>query len=167
MYSGSVYGQRCGQIRVPDDCHVVLFSGDRCARNLLRRQRKTLRAEKKHTNRHMWSNSYREMINMWSDKIDQQRAENYLVLLLQMLYCNLELHDCQGPLRIKINAQNLIRSKQRKSSLRSFPSCRHKTMGTRMMDMVAFTFWSINTPVKTQNLICSKQRKGSRSSNHR
>ena len=94
-------------------CGLVL--GGRSVRKLLRRQRRIAsRTEKKHTNRYMWSTSYREMINMWSDKIDQQIAENYLVLILQMLYCNLELHDCQGPLRIKINAQNLIRSKQRK-----------------------------------------------------
>ena len=74
-------------------------------------------------------------------KIKQPRAENCLVLLLQVLYCNLELHDCQGPLRIKINAQILIRSKQRISSSRSFPSCRRKAVGTRMMDMVVFCFW--------------------------
>ena len=91
------------------------FWGGRSAWKTLLRQRRNLqRAKNKHTNRHMWSTIRKEMINMWSDKIDQQRAENYLVLLLQMLYCNLELHDCQGPLRIKINAQNLIRSKQRK-----------------------------------------------------
>ena len=104
---------------VKSECRMIdmwsCFWGGRSARKLLRRKRRIAsRTEKKHTNRYMWSTSYREMINMWSDKIDQQIAENYLVLLLQMLYCNLELHDCQGPLRIKINAQNLIRSKQRK-----------------------------------------------------
>ena len=63
--------------------------------------------------------------------------------------------------------QNLIRSKQRKSSSRSFPSCRRKAIGSPMMDMVAFYFRSINTHIRTQKLICSKQRKGGYGSNHR
>ena len=78
-------------------------------------------------------------------KIKQPRAENCLVLLLQVLYFNLEFKDCQGPLRIKINAQILIRSKQRKSSSRSFPSCRRKAIGSRMMGMVAFSFSGAET----------------------
>ena len=43
-------------------------------------------------------------------------------------------------LTIKISTQNLIRSKQRKSSSRSFPSCRRKAVSTHMMEMVAFCF---------------------------
>ena len=33
--------------------------------------------------------------------IRQPRAENYIVLLLQVLYCNLETQDCQAPFKIK------------------------------------------------------------------
>ena len=33
----------------------------------------------------------------------------------QVLYCNSSSSGCQGPLKIKITTQNLIRSKQRKS----------------------------------------------------
>ena len=61
MYSGFVYGQRCGQIQVPNDCHVVLFSGGRSAHNSLRQQRrKQRRAEKIHKSRNMWSTPYKE-----------------------------------------------------------------------------------------------------------
>ena len=74
VYSESVYGQICGQIRVPNDCHVVLFWGGRSTRKSIRRQRRIAqRAEKKHTNCYMWSNSYREMINMWSAHSSSQQ----------------------------------------------------------------------------------------------
>ena len=46
---------------------------------------------KKHSNRHMWSTSYQEMITMWSG-----RAENAFILLLLVLYCNLEKRICQA-----------------------------------------------------------------------
>ena len=121
--------------------------------------RKIPRAEKKHTNCYMWSSSNKEMITMWSG-----RAENTFFLLPQVLYCNLENHICQvlstnclllvgrtrrasrnipqavckSPWKYKIKTQNLIRSKQRKSSSRSFPSCRRKAVGTCMMEMIAF-----------------------------
>ena len=43
-------------------------------------------------------------------------AENNISFLSpQVLYCNSSSSGCQGPLKIKITTQNLIRSKQRKS----------------------------------------------------
>ena len=68
---------------------------------------------------------------MWSG-IDQITWSNYVVgaenntpfLPPQVLYCNSSSSGCQGPLKIKINAQNLIRSKQRKSPSRPSPSSR-------------------------------------------
>ena len=67
----------------------------------------------------------------------------------------------------KFSTQNLIRSKQRKSSSRSSPSCRRKAISTPMMEMVAFCFGIFSAPIRAQKLICSKQRKGDHSSNHR
>ena len=97
---------------------IVMWSlvwGGRSARKSLRRQRKNLGESREETHQLLYVvNSTKRNDKHVVRKIKQPRAENYLVLLLQMLYCNLELHDCQGPLRIKINAQNLIRSKQRK-----------------------------------------------------
>ena len=56
------------------------FWGGRSARKSLRRQKRNARersvkadrAKNEHTNHHMWSTSYREMINMWSDKISSK-----------------------------------------------------------------------------------------------
>ena len=66
--------------------------------------------------------------------IKQQRAENYSMFLPpQVLYCNSYSSGCQGLLKIKNSTQKLIRSKQRKSSLRPFPSSSHKAL--------AHTWW--------------------------
>ena len=66
---------------VKSECRMIVmwssFWGGRSAQKLLRRQRrKAPRIEKKHTNRYMWSNSYREMITMWSahSSIKEQRT---------------------------------------------------------------------------------------------
>ena len=68
------------------------FRGGSSTRKLLHRWRKNVwRVEKKHTNRYMWSISWKEMITMWSG-----RAENTFILLLQLWYCNLEKRICQA-----------------------------------------------------------------------
>ena len=66
--------------------------------------------------------------------------EQHIIPSPQVLYCNSSSSGCQGSLKIKITTQNLIRSKQRKSLSRSFPSCRRKAVCTHMMEMVAFCF---------------------------
>ena len=104
----------------------------KCISKLLRRQRRNAwKAEKQYTNHHMWSNWQTAAATMWSgtDQITWSNhvvgAENHTQFLpQQVLYCNSSSSRCQGPLKIKIITQNLIRSKQRKSSLRSSPSSR-------------------------------------------
>ena len=138
------------------------FGGGRSARKFLRRQRRNAqRSEKKYTNSHMWSASQKGMINMWSG-----RAENTYILLPQVLYCNSCEGLCQGHLKIKISTQNLIRSNQRKSSSRSFPSSSHNALVHTWWKWSHFAFRSINKPIITQKLICSKQRKGGYGINH-
>ena len=117
----------------------------------------------------MWSVSPKEMINMWSEKTSSQEQRTVLcsffcscgivtlvkgfVKPFSQFVCYSSVgHDelnaiyrirnsgMQDPWKIKISTQNLIRSNQRKSSSRSFPSCRRKAIGSPMMDMVAFCF---------------------------
>ena len=93
---------------------------------------------------------------MWSE---QRITHNFFSP--RVLYCNSSSSGCQGPLKIKITTQNLIRSKQRKR-----PRLDH--LHHQGANPSAHTWWRwshfafrrIKTPVRTQKLICSKQRKG-------
>ena len=96
---------------------------------------KTPIAERKHTERNMWSSSPKEMITMWSEK--SAAPENCLVLLPQVLYCNSYEGLCQVLLTIKISTQNLIRSKQRKSF-------------SKGVDRVAFIWYNITVHEKNR-----------------
>ena len=70
---------------------------------------------------------------MWSVRIEshgqamwsKQRTTHHS-LLRRCCIVTLLQAIVKAPLKIKIRTQNLIRSKQRKSSSRSFPSCRRK-----------------------------------------
>ena len=57
------------------------FWGGRSAqKSLLRQRRKTYRVQKKHTNLHMWSTIWKEMINMWSENTsskEQRTASSF------------------------------------------------------------------------------------------
>ena len=65
------------------------------------------------SNESMWSGTGQIT---WSNHV--VGVENHTSFLPpQVLYCNSSSSGCQGPLKTKINAQNLIRSKQRKSDL--------------------------------------------------
>ena len=62
---------------------------------------------------------------MWS------RAENHTLFLpQQVLYCNSSSNGCQGPLKIKITTQNLIRSKQRQGDYGNFNRHGSRYIGT-------------------------------------
>ena len=165
MYSGTVYGQICGQIQVPNDSHVVIsFGGGRSTRKLLHRWRKNVwRVEKKHTNRYMWSNSYREMITMWSGTAEDGWSSFCRCCIVTLVkgfvkpfrdlfatrrsdttsltqYTASVIAVCKS-LPNKISTQNLIRSKQRKSKSRSSPSCRRKASVHAWWRWSHFCFW--------------------------
>ena len=144
------------------------FWGGRSARNLLRRQRMIApRTEKEHANQHMWSNSYREMINMWSERsATQSREVKWFVLLLQVLYCNSREGLCQAPFTIKSEFKIWYAVSKEKARRDHFQHVWANPLVHTWWIWSHFAFRSINTHIRTQKLICSKQRKGFWSSNH-
>ena len=131
------------------------FWGGRSARKLLRRQRMIAsRTEKEHANQHMWSNSYREMINMWSG-----RVENTFFLLPQVLYCNLELRLCQVLFSINSVLKIWYAVNKEKPRRDHFHHQGANPSVHTWWRWSHFAFRRIKTLVKTQKLICSKQRK--------
>ena len=166
MYSGSVYGQRCGQIRVPNDWYVVLFLGGRSAqKSLHRKRRNTYGAEKKHSERYMWSSSPKEMITMWSEK--SAAPENCIVLFPQVLYCNLQSQLCQVLFSINSALKIWYAVSKEKARRDHFHHVGAKPLVHPWWIWSHFTFRSINTHIRIQKLICSKQRTGGYGSNHR
>ena len=149
------------------------FWGVKSLSKQLRWQRRTTqKAAKRHTNCRMWSvrqeatklcgqariKSHGQ--TMWSE----QRTAPFLPP--QVLYCSSSSSGCQGPLKIKIRTQNLIRSKQRKASSRSFPSSSHKALVHTWRKWSHFVFQEQRNSTRNQKLICSKQRKDTLGSNH-
>ena len=95
-------------------------------------------------------------------QLKQPRAENCSeFLLLQVLYCNLEMQDCQGPLKIKINTQNLIRSK-RKSEVRL--NLRFWSQGAPLNLRFSFLTFSYYYVIGTSEFLRAKFRDICRSS---
>lgn len=71
---------------VKSECRMIdmwsCFRAGSSTRKSLRRQRRNIySAEKKYADRHMWSNSYREMINMWSEQSSskEQRIASFFL----------------------------------------------------------------------------------------
>ena len=160
MYSWSVYGQRCGQIRVPNDWYVVMISG--VVKALENRS-----AGREETDRLPY------VVNfiLRDDKhvvrqLKQPRAENCLVLLLQVLYCNLQPQLCQVLFSINSALKIWYAVSKEKARRDHFHHVGAKPLVHAWWIWSHFAFRSINTHVRTQKLICIKQRKGGYDSNH-
>ena len=132
MYSGCDYGQECGQIRVRENDMWSSFQGEKkqiktpppAAKKRIESREEThnpshvvfpTRSNENYVVRHRSNHMV---------KLCGRSREQHIIPSPQVLYCNSSSSGCQGPLKIKNSTQNLIRSKQRKSSSRSFPSSR-------------------------------------------
>ena len=83
MYSGSVYGQRCGQIRVSNDTHVVIVLGWKKHSKIAppAEKRKTENREETHQLLYVVNFAIRD-----DNHVVRQSRE--LISLLQLWYCN-------------------------------------------------------------------------------
>ena len=132
-----------------------------------RTEKKYIESREKHSNRNMWSTSYHKIINMCSGITKQPRAGNAFIILLQVLYCNLELHDCQGLLTIKSALKIWYAVSKEKTRRDHFHHIGAKPSVHAWWIWSHFAFRIGNNFVRTQKLICIKQRNGGYGSNYR